>query len=160
MKACEQAPGYSTYQHGLDVANRYRDLYDYMHGKQPCYAWSIKDESLPALQKLVKQAKPPGEARLYHIFHDCGKSDTLIIDDHGRKHFPGHAAASVTAFKASVSSSANEHLDNLELIKLDMGFHAYKGEELIELGKHPLAPTLYLTAWAELHANAEKKAAH
>jgi hypothetical protein len=155
MKACEQAPNYSTYQHGLDVANRYRDLYDLLHGKTPCYAWAFKEEALPILHELAKPAKTPQDARLYHLFHDCGKPDVLTIDDQGRRHFPGHANASVTAFKGALGAAEAEHEDTIVLIRLDMGFHMLKGDELAELCKHRLASTLLLTAWAELHANAE-----
>ena len=155
MKACEQAPGYSTYQHGLDVANRYRDLYEHLHGKPACYQWSFKDGMLQRLKEIAPLAKLPLEARLYHIFHDCGKPDTLTIDEQGRRHFPGHAEASVSAFKAALGEDAENHADTLELISLDMGFHTFRGEQLQELCRHRLAPTLLLTAWAELHANAE-----
>jgi len=43
---------------------------------------------------------------------------------------------------------------------LDMGFHTYRDEQLIELCKNPLAPTLYFTAWAELEANASMFGGH
>lgn len=43
-----------------------------------------------------------------------------------------------------------------EMIKLDMGFHTYKGEHLVELWKNNNAQHLYATAWAELFANAER----
>jgi hypothetical protein len=40
-------------------------------------------------------------------------------------------------------------------MRMDMEFHTRRGDDVVELWKHPLSHMLYLTAWAELYANAE-----
>jgi hypothetical protein len=155
MKGCEQATGLSVYHHGLDVANRYRDLYEMLLGKNyHSYDWDIDCLTLEKLSELTSKAMTPKAARLYHIFHDCGKPRCLKLDENGRKHFPNHADISAQLY-AEIFEVVETDV-NVQLIKMDMLCHTAKGEELEELAKHQLAPTLILTALAELHSNAEK----
>jgi len=163
MKTCEQARGLSIYQHGLDVANRYRDLYEYLETGKTVYKWDIPEESLLETPVLYRVALPPKDVRTYHIFHDCGKPYCLTIDADGKKHFPNHAAESARVFRElfienrefDATKDSGLLLMTEQLIKLDMWAHTCRGEEITEFCKHPLAPTLLLTAWAEIHANAE-----
>jgi len=152
MKNCEQAPGFSIYQHGLDVANRYRDLYRHLLGEKPVYEWTIPKTSLEQLRSLLPHALDPREARTYHVLHDCGKPFCITIDEQGRRHFPGHADRSYEIFKQLYPDDAR----SAELIRLDMACHTARGDELANLAKNELAPTLCLTAWAELYSNAEQ----
>lgn len=151
MKCCEQASGLSIYQHGLDVANRYRDLYFHLQGESAHYRWAIKPEILESLKKIAIHADHPKQARVYHIFHDCGKPFCLSIDSEGRRHFPDHAKKSAEIYRELFP---DDHR-TAELIEMDMLCHTAKGEEIEALALSPLAPTLIITAWAELHANAE-----
>jgi hypothetical protein len=152
MKACEQAPGYSVYQHGLDVANRYRALYEHVCGERTAYRWEFDDEACQALMALRKHALSPRDARLYHVYHDCGKPDVLTIDELGKRHFPNHAEASAKAFRAAFSADER----TASLIEHDMLCHVARSAELESLAQVPDIATLVLTAWAELHANAER----
>lgn len=116
------------------------------------------EQDEPALQAWFDQMKAhqphallsPDQLRAYHVYHDCGKHLTLTIDESGRRHFPNHAAASARQYEAIFPR------DDLtrDLIAHDMDFHTMRGDDLRALWTHPLAATLYLTAWAEIRANA------
>lgn len=152
MKSCEQAPGLTIYDHGLAVANRYRDLYNILglYAVPGSYEWHIHDDELLTLCELRKLALTPQQARIYHIFHDCGKPSTLVIDEQGRRRFPGHAEASAKLF----AEAAPDDQVSARLIGKDMLCHTTKAMSCDVLIKDPDFPTLMLTAWAELHANA------
>lgn len=152
MKGCEQAPGLSVYDHGLAVANRYRELYNLLalYAVPGAYEWHIPDDAFTRLRELRKLALTPQEARIYHVFHDCGKPSTLQVDEQGRRHFPGHAAASARLF----AEAAPTDKLTARLISKDMLCHVTKPADSDSLLQDPDFPTLMLTAWAELHANA------
>lgn len=152
MKSCEQAPGLSIYDHGLAVANRYRELYTLLASQtaHSAYEWHIPDDELTRLKKLRELALTPQQARIYQIFHDCGKPSTLSIDEQGRRHFPDHAEASAKLF----ALAAPEDKQTARLISKDMLCHMTKAANSDSLLQDPDFPTLMLTAWAELHANA------
>lgn len=151
MKACEQAKGLSVYQHGIDVANRYRDIYQALHGAPSMYKWAIPDDSFELLSEIAKQALTPKEARTYQVLHDCGKPFCLEIDELGRRHFPDHARISAELYGRLFPDDPQ----TLGLISKDMLCHTLRGEAADEFARDPQAPTLIITAWAELHANAE-----
>lgn len=87
--------------------------------------------------------------RKYQIYHDCGKHLCRVIED-GKQRFPNHAYWS----SAQYLNIWHDHLIAM-LILRDMDFHTLKGDDLIDLWRQPLAPTLYFTAWAEIIANSE-----
>lgn len=151
MKGCEQAPGFSVYDHGLSVANHYRDLYNLLASQTApgSYEWHLPDGVRAQLQELHERALTPKEARLYHVFHDCSKPSVLQVID-GKRHFPGHAEASARLYREAMPG------DELtaRLISKDMLCHTTKPAGADELVRDPDFPTLMLTAWAELHANA------
>ena len=153
MKSCEQAKGLSIYQHGLDVANRYRDFHTnlQMYGVEGHYKWDIPDASYLQLRVIAKHALSPKIARIYHIFHDCGKPSCLTIDSDGRRHFPDHAKHSTEIYKQLFP----EDTQTIDLISKDMLCHTLKSTDAADFAKDPQASTLILTAWSELHANAE-----
>ena len=88
----------------------------------------------------------------YCLHHDIGKSECLIIDSEGKRHYPDHANKSADMFL--------EHIRNDEtiarLIRNDMAFHTLKFEEILDL-KLSIQDTctLLITALAELHSNAK-----
>ncbi len=86
---------------------------------------------------------------MYHVFHDCGKHISQTTDEEGRKRFPDHVKWS----KLQYIKVFGENGTVPELIGSDMDFHTKPMEEIADLWKSPLAPTLYFTAWAEVIAN-------
>lgn len=131
-------------QHGEMVHDWYCDLM----GLQK-YVWNF-GKAAEQVAYLKQFAKSPLEIRCYHIYHDCGKPFCRTVDEDGRQHFPDHAQVSVrTWLEAGGSESISWYVSH------DMDFHTLKGEELRELLADERAPTLLLTAWAELHANAQ-----
>lgn len=142
----------TIYDHGLAVANRYRELYTILglYAVPGSYEWHIPDDAALALRELRKTALTPQQARIYHVFHDCGKPSTLMIDEQGRRHFPGHAEASARLF----AEAAPEDHVSARLISKDMLCHITKAADCDDLIRDQDFPTLMLTAWAELHANA------
>jgi len=149
MTYCEQAPGYSIYKHGTDVADRYADLWATLKGNGRM-EWSFKPDILEKLKSIQEKAIRPDAAHDYHVFHDCGKPYCLQVDEDGRRHFPGHAQISSSTW----ASLYPEDHTTIELMRLDMWCHTAKAEDREHIAKHPLGPTLILTAYAELHANA------
>ena len=140
MKNCEQARGLSIYQHGIDVANRYRDLYTIlqMYAVEGHYKWDIPDTSYLQLCDIAKYALSPQVARTYHIFHDCGKPVCLEIDSDGRRHFPDHAKHSTEIYRQVFPDDTQ----TADLISKDMLCHTLKGTDADEFAKDPQAPTL------------------
>lgn len=135
MVSTEQIKGLNVLEHGLMVANEYSKI---LNG-------DIDDEFLISMYELLKdRLLDDVTMNRYHIYHDCGKP--LVLID-GR--FPDHALASSSQWRLLFP----EDEDVIELMKLDMEFHTKRGDEILELWKHPLAPSLYITAWAELYAN-------
>lgn len=152
MKSCEQAPGLSIYQHGLDVANRYRDLYNILRlDAKGQYKWAIPEQSFAQLREISALALTPNKARTYQIFHDCGKPSCIEIDEAGRRHFPDHAKRSTEIYQQIFP----DDVETASLIAKDMLCHTLRGDEAEAFASDPQAPTLIITAWGELHANAE-----
>lgn len=89
--------------------------------------------------------------RLYNTYHDCGKHICKTIDTEGKAHYPNHAEASKQAWLAH---GGNTVIGNL--IGLDMIMHTENKEE-IKARNLPIKDlmTLWLTAIAEIHANAQ-----
>ncbi len=151
MAACEQTQGMNMLEHG----QRVHDAYVQLHAGLVA---SNFEETEPALQAWFDRIQEstahtllsPNAARMYHAYHDCGKHLVLCTDDTGRRHFPDHASASAMQYQAIFP---NDHQTQW-LIAHDMDFHTMRGDALRALWDEPLAATLYLTAWAEIRANA------
>lgn len=145
MEGCLQTRGVNMLQHGEAVHAAYQHLYKDLQARQ-C--------AEPVLSTWFAQHQSrtwtPDRARTYHRYHDCGKHLVLTIDEHGRRHFLEHARASFLQYAALFP---HDH-DTQWLIAHDMDLHTRRGDELATLWSEPLAPTLYLTAWAEIQANA------
>lgn len=143
MEACEQAPGLNMLQHGQAVHAHYRGLLDQaaQHPEaHPILAQVLARFSLPAPEALER----------YHVYHDCGKHLVQTVNTEGKRQFPGHAQASAQQFALLFP----EDTMTRRLIERDMDFHALRGDDLLALCQDPLAPILYVTAWAEVYANA------
>jgi hypothetical protein len=144
MTACEQTHGLNMLQHGRAVHEAYKVLVHQLEtGTCPNTVLS---------QVYARWSWPPlASLERYHVYHDCGKHLVQTVDDQGRRQFPGHAAASARQY----AHLFPEDVSTIHLIAHDMDFHVLRGEALEKLCQDPLAPILYLTAWAEVHANAE-----
>jgi hypothetical protein len=133
-----QTKDISVLGHGYMVNAAYKTLIDDLEEKK-----HIESE----LYHLIKhQILDADIIDTYQIYHDCGKP--FCRTEEGR--FPDHALHSYNQWK--VLFPDDDVISNLML--LDMGFHTYRDEQLIELCHNSLAPTLYFTAWGELEANA------
>lgn len=131
-------------QHGQLVHEKYKQLLEDIARGECRYSglkMLLDNCELPETEKLAQ----------YHIYHDCGKHLSLTIDEDGKKHFPNHAEMSALQYSHLFP---NDEFTT-SLIRKDMDFHTLRGDDIAELCKDPLAPILYLTAWAEIEANAE-----
>lgn len=90
--------------------------------------------------------------RTYARYHDAGKPRCKVIGEDGKQRFPNHAEVSKQTF---LEAYPEEHLI-AELIGLDMIMHTEKYEQIMKrnLPARTLV-TLLITAFAEIHANAE-----
>lgn len=151
MAACEQTQGMNMLEHGQRVHDSYVQLRSDLIASQ----FEQDEPALQAWFNRIRETMPetllaPEDLRAYHVYHDCGKHLVLCTDDTGRRHFPDHALASAVQYKALFPNDPKTHW----LIAHDMDFHTMRGDDLRVLWTQPLAATLYLTAWAEIRANA------
>lgn len=130
-------------QHGQMVHDWYRDLLGPMNNE-----WDF-GKVADLVEQIKPYAKDPLEMMYYHLYHDCGKPFCRTVDDDGRQHFPNHARVSHDIWLAA---GGTEEL--AWFILHDMDFHTLKGADLDGLIHDSRAPSLLMTAWAELHANA------
>lgn len=143
MSTCEQAPGLNMLQHGQAVHDHYRRLIAQIEANEaPC----------PILAEIhARFALPPAaDLERYHLYHDCGKHLVLTVDAEGKRRYPGHAEASAAQYALLFPDDTRGQ----QLVRKDMDFHTLRGDELDALCQDPLAPVLYVTAWAEVYANA------
>lgn len=146
MQNTMQFKDQTVYEHGLEVHYSYLRLINSL---------DLKSKWIPeCLQIWYDENKdsllPIDMMKEYHTWHDCGKPLCLTYDGEGRKHFPNHAEISSGQYKRIFCNDVIA-----TLIKKDMDFHIFKTDDLKELWKYEHSNSLYLTAWAELHANAE-----
>lgn len=124
------------------IADMRADTRDwYQHGEMVRHEYYKLLKDLPDFILDLRSAVLPVDITdRYQIYHDCGKPYCKEGNS-----YPNHAEVSANTWLAL---HPEDHLV-AELMRHDMDFH---------LGTHdwssPLAPTLYLTAWAELFANA------
>jgi hypothetical protein len=152
MIACEQFVGLSVLGHGLSVHDWFTDLYRHLvEGTELTRPWR-----LPAWisdPKIVNHLLPFDVLQQYQIWHDIGKPECRVVDEEGKQHFPDHAEVSYRVWMSQSDGSEGSLLVG-ELIRKDMLAHTVKGEEAQEFIKDLLAPSLLLTALAEVHSNA------
>ena len=139
----------------LEHGTRVHDSYTQLWGGLAASEFEQDEPALQAWFNRIRSTMPdallaPEDLHAYHVYHDCGKHIVLCTDDTGRRHFPDHAAASALQYAAIFP---NDHRTSY-LIAHDMDFHTMRGDDLRVLWTQPLAATLYLTAWAEIRANA------
>ena len=147
MEETEQTKCLNLYQHGQQVWFYLNKIlkHDYEGMKLP--KW-YTDHSEFIHKNLFNREL----LKIYAIWHDIGKTETLQIDEEtGRRRFPGHAEASKRIW---LQLGGNQEI--AELMGLDMIFHTETAEQILarNLDKRILC-TLMISALAELHANAE-----
>jgi hypothetical protein len=145
MRECEQTPGLSILDHGLQVAQRFKDL---VAGQTA--GWRFPGWCISHRETLLALCPPAETMETYHIYHDCGKPSCLTIDEDGRRHFPDHAEASAHTW----TENGGDDL-TASLIRHDMDMHLLKPSDAETYPHLDLAPALLLTALCEIHANAE-----
>lgn len=148
MRGTEQMPGLSVLDHGIMVADHFRDLEAHVRQGTPLrHEWKLPEwvrdprlwARLPSAEILER----------YQVFHDCGKPFCLVVGEDGRRHFPDHAKVSRETWL-----SLGECPEVGELIGMDMDVHLLKDEGVADFAKRPQAAALLLTGLAEVHANA------
>ena len=145
MASCQQSQHQSILQHGEAVASKFKDL---INGRTEGFRlpdWFIQNEDflkarLPNLELL----------ETYHIYHDCGKPYCRTVDADGKQHFPDHARISGAIWRTLGGDPTIARF-----IEHDMDMHLLKPADAAAYPHLDLAPTLLLTALAELHANAD-----
>lgn len=126
------------FEHGLNVHR--------------CFGELIKNPEMTNDKKaadLICVYEPFPGIEHYHINHDMSKPYIVEMDDQGRMHYPNHSIQSAQMYREKFGPGIIP-----DLIERDMLFHTLRGNELIELWKYEHATHLYITAWAELFANA------
>lgn len=156
-----QCEGMTITQHGEMVSRYYHQMLSFIYS----YQTTLEEGEEPLLEmddnthkklydfymKYCRSFMPTTIVNQYHLYHDCGKPLCLEVDENGKRHFPNHAQLSYEQYK--IIDPDNFIVQ--ELIFHDMDFHVMKGDDIDKLWRNPLAPTLYITAWAELYANAQ-----
>lgn len=148
MKGCEQTEGMSVLRHGELVRDFYDDLIAHLEtGSSLQGEWKLPDWiSDPRVfeRQLDREA-----VREYCRMHDCGKPSVRIVDEDGRQHFPGHAAASEHIW---LEIGGDPQIGRL--IGMDMDIHTIKDADVVEFASRPETATLMLVGLSEIHANA------
>jgi hypothetical protein len=151
MRACYQFREQDVLEHGLAVTRAFAELRQALEtGTQP-EGWRLPSWLLEPMTRtrFLDALLPAEQLYWYQLFHDCGKPMCRTIDEEGRQHFPGHAEASERQWLECGGSP-----EIGRLIRLDMAMHTASAEEMTLLCQIPDAASLYLTALAEIHANA------
>lgn len=146
MKNCNQTDTQTVYEHGLSVWEYTQKILN--------KEWDdliIPDWFQYNFDKITSKLYDIETIKDYNIFHDCGKPYCIEIDDRGRRHFPDHANVS-----QQIWDSMSDDKVVSELISLDMVLHTETADQIIErdLSVETLC-TLLVTAFAEIHSNAE-----
>lgn len=148
MKACEQTSGMSVLRHGELVRDFYRELRGHLENGAPlAFEWRMPDWVFD--KAIIERQMPLEVVDTYTLYHDCGKPSVRTVDENGRQHFPGHAAASERVWR---EIGGDEQV--ARLIGMDMDVHTMKDVDVPEFSERPEAATLLLVGLSEIHANA------
>lgn len=143
MQTTEQMTGLSVHAHGLMVQEQYKVLISELDTGQG------EPVLIEVYEKIKGKLLSDDIVLRYQEYHDCGKPLCRIVDEDGKQHFPDHANVSANAWDKLFPSETVI----TELIRKDMTFHVAKSDDFDIIWNDPLAPTLYMTAWAEILAN-------
>lgn len=138
----------TIHQHGIAARDNYLAICRILEGKQPD-TYGLPSQLFEAYCKNERVSE--ATSSLYQEWHDCGKPACKSVDSEGRIHYPQHAEVSYQQFKLLFTDEEVA----AELIRRDMEWHLAKNNaDFAALACKPYAFTLYLTAWAEIYANA------
>jgi len=153
MQNCNQADNFSVLDHGKLVNQYYIDLVNHLKNSTPLeYNWKLPNWIYENKEDIVSNLYDVDIMTEYQVYHDCGKSYSLEIDENGRRHFPNHAQVSYGVYMQLFNNPVVG-----ELILHDMDIHTFSSEEISELCNTKDKNFLYsllLTSLSELHANA------
>ena len=144
-------------QHGFSVLDAFNKLKNLIENNDSSFE-EITGLDLCQGNSLLQAISDSKAYNTYLIYHDCGKPDSLVVDEEGRSHYPDHANVSADKFAKHGKGVIPEDSLNLivRLIRKDMCFHSLKGDELKEFIKNDSdAPILLLAAWASLISNSD-----
>lgn len=152
MRTCMQFRDMNVLEHGLAVTRAFDTLMNALRTGETPAGWRIPAWLMaePARSQFMRQCLPAETLYWYQRYHDCGKPYCLVRDAEGKSHFPDHAAVSERVWLACGGST-----EVGQLIGLDMAMHLAGADDMAGLAKLPQAISLFLTALAEVHANAE-----
>src|SRR5271166_1748756 len=118
MKQCQQFPGMSVYEHGLNVVDWINDLYpNAIHQTPFRKIWRLSKWVHD--KKLTSKLLPLKILNEYQVMHDAGKPYCRIVDENGKQHFPNHAEVSKNIWN-EISEDSPESKIIGELIGMDM----------------------------------------
>lgn len=151
MRGCEQPRGLDVLAHGDRVAEAYARLLAHLTRGEPLPAgWRVPSWLAAQPDVFLQRLMDGSTLHTYQRYHDCGKPYCLQIDADGRRHFPGHATLSAQVWRAL---GGDEPV--ARLMAQDMDAHLLAAQDVPEFARRPEAASLWLTALAEVHANAE-----
>ena len=151
MFETSQFEGMNVFEHGVNVHAWFIDLYDHLKdGKPLTRPWRRSAWVTP---KVLDRLLPLEILAEYQTWHDIGKPYCRVVDEEGRQHFPDHAEVSYRTWMENCEPTAEDAIVG-ELIRKDMLAHTVKGEAAQQFLSDPHAPSLLLTALAEIHSNA------
>ena len=150
MRSCCQSAGQNMLQHGESVHAHLKDLIGVLQGQEGAFQWRLPEWTTQYSSQLLERLPDPYTLQQYAIWHDCGKPLTRTQDEEGKVHYPEHAKASAELFRSLYPGRE----DVARLIEMDMDMHRLKSPEIEEFSQRKEAPTLLLSALAEVHSNA------
>lgn len=150
MRTCTQFEALDVLEHGRMVSEAFKTMLFALRAGVAPNGWRLPGWLLEARDAFLSRLLPEEQLHWYQLYHDCGKPLCRVTDSEGRVHFPGHAQASGEAWRAHGGCS-----QIARLMELDMAFHLCSADEIKALAQLPEAASLYLTALAEIHANAQ-----
>lgn len=154
MAECMQSEHMNVLEHGHAVSSAFEQLLAVLEGVADLpKGWRIPSWLTPgsaACAHLLRRLAPRDVLRNYQVWHDCGKPYCIQLDEQGRRHFPGHANHSARIWRA-----LGNHEREARLMAQDMDAHLLRAEDLVEFASREDAASLWMTALAEVHANAE-----
>lgn len=146
MKECPQTDTQTVYEHGESVWKYTKQIISGNFEGLKLPDWFTENHAW-----IVNNMYDVETTKLYNIYHDCGKPFCIEYDEEGKRHFPNHAEVSKQTF---LEIDGNEIV--ADLIGSDMDIHTKTADEIKAMNwSKEKAFTLIVTAFAEIHSNAE-----
>lgn len=148
MRGCFQGnTNINMVEHGEQVWDKTRKLILGQFEEFKLPDWFIKNHHF-----IVNSLHDWETIEMYNLYHDCGKPRCKTVDEEGKIHYPNHAKVSAEVF----TEYFPQFPEVANLIFQDMVMHTFRYEAIEKLHLPSKDTwTLLLTAFAEIHANAE-----